>query len=108
MTDLQGRIAIHIPNLLGGGQRSMPTLARGIAGRDCAADLMLAEAVGEFLDDVREPVRLVDLGPSRALTNLPALLRTPRREAPDAVMSAFEYAKIADQYTDLLLGDGAS
>jgi glycosyltransferase involved in cell wall biosynthesis len=95
MTDAQSRIAIYVPNLLGGGgQRSMLNLAHGIAERNCAVDLVLAQAVGAFLDDVRHPVRLVDLEASRALASLPALVRYLRHERPKAMLSVFDYANI--------------
>ncbi len=95
MANPQKRIAIFMPSLFGaGGQRSMLNLAHGIAERDYAVDLVLAQAEGAFLDEVRAPVRLVDLKASRALTSLPALVRYLRRERPEAMLSVFGYTNI--------------
>ena len=86
------KIAIFMPSLFGaGGQRSMLNLAHGIADRGYAIDLVLARAVGEFLPEVRSPVRIIDLGASRALTSLPGMVRYLRRERPDAMLSVFGY-----------------
>ena len=72
----QQRIAIFIASLAGGGgERSMLNLAHGIADRGYAVDLVLARAEGPFMDEVREPVRIVDLKASRVLTRLPARVR---------------------------------
>lgn len=95
MMKSQKRIAIFMPSLFGaGGQRSMLNLAHGIAERDYDVDLVLAQAEGAFLNEVRSPVRLVDLKASRALTSLPALVRHLRRERPEAMLSVFGYTNI--------------
>ncbi len=91
----QQRIAIFIASLAGGGgERSMLNLAHGIADRGYAVDLVLARAEGPFMDEVREPVRIVDLKASRVLTSLPALVRYLRREKPAAILSVFGYVNI--------------
>lgn len=84
-----------MPSLFGaGGQRSMLNLAHGIADCGYAVDLVLAQAEGAFLAEVRKPVRVVDLRVSRALTSLPALVRYLRREQPGAMLSVFGYVNI--------------
>jgi glycosyltransferase involved in cell wall biosynthesis len=89
------RISIFMPSLFGaGGQRSMLNLAHGIAECGYSVDLVLAKAEGAFLDEVREPVRVVDLKASRALTSLPALVNYLRREQPEAMLSVFGYVNI--------------
>ena len=89
------RIAIFMPSLFGGGgQRSMLNLAHGMAEGGHAVDLVLAQAEGAFIDQVRDPVRLVDLKASRALTSLPALVKYLRREQPVAMLSVFGYVNI--------------
>jgi glycosyltransferase involved in cell wall biosynthesis len=89
------KLAIFLPSLLGGGgQRSMLNLAHGIAERGYAIDLVLARAEGVFLPEVQRSVRIVDLGASRALTSLPALVRYLRSERPDAMLSVFGYLNI--------------
>ena len=91
----QRRIAIFMPSLFGaGGQRSMLNLAHGIAECGYAVDLVLAQVEGEFVAEVRRPVRVVDLKASRALTSLPALVRYLRRERPEALLSVFGYVNV--------------
>lgn len=89
------RIAIFMPSLFGaGGQRSMLNLAHGIAESGYAVDLVLAQAKGAFLAEVRKPVQIVDLKASRAITSLPALVNYLRRERPSAMLSVFGYLNI--------------
>ena len=105
MMNPKQRIAIFMPSLFGaGGQRSMLNLAHGIAECGYAVDLVLAQAVGSFLTEVRKPVRIVDLKASRALTSLPALIRYMRREQPEAMLSVFGYVNIISLWAWRLAG----
>ena len=105
MADLKKRVAIFMPSLFGGGgQRSMVNLAHGMAKSGYAVDLVLAQVEGPFLDEVREPVRVVDLKASRALTSLPALVRYLRSEQPDAMISVFGYVNIIASWAWRLAG----
>lgn len=89
------KIAIFMPSLFGGGgQRVMLNLAHGIAELGYPVDLVLAQAEGAFLAEVRKPVQVVDLKASRALTSLPALVRYLRREQPAAMLSVFSFVNI--------------
>ena len=72
----------------------MLNLAHGMAEGGHAVDLVLAQAEGAFLGEVRESVRVVDLRASRALTSLPALVKYLRRERPKAMLSVFGYVNI--------------
>ena len=72
----------------------MLNLAHGIAAAGYPLDLVLAKAKGEFLSEVREPVRIVDLNASRALTSAPALVRYLRRERPEAMLSVFGFLNV--------------
>jgi glycosyltransferase involved in cell wall biosynthesis len=72
----------------------MVTLANGFAERGLAVDLVLAKAEGPYLSDVKGEVRVVDLGVSRVLTSLPALVRYLRRERPAAMLSALSHANV--------------
>ncbi|MGD8868374.1 MAG: glycosyltransferase, partial [Gemmatimonadales bacterium] len=88
-------MAIFMPELFGaGGQRSMLNLAHGIAALGYPMDLVLAKAKGEFLSEVHEPVNVVDLNASRALTSAPALVRYLRRERPAAMLSVFGFLNV--------------
>jgi glycosyltransferase involved in cell wall biosynthesis len=95
MLNSEKRIAIFMPTLFGaGGQRSMLNLAHGIAECGYAVDLVLAQAEGSFLSEVREPVRVVDLKASRALASMPALVRYLRHQRPEVMLSVFGYVNI--------------
>ncbi len=67
-------------------------------------DLVLAQAEGAFLTEVRKPVRIVDLKASRALTSLPALVNYLRREQPGAMLSVLGYVNIIDLWARRLAG----
>jgi glycosyltransferase involved in cell wall biosynthesis len=93
--DVKPKLSIFMPELFGaGGQRSMLNLAHGIAAEGYPLDLVLAKAKGEFLSEVREPVRIVDLKASRALTSGPALVRYLRSERPEAMLSVFGFLNV--------------
>ncbi len=105
MLEKNKRIAIFMPSLFGaGGQRSMLNLAHGIAENGYPVDLVLAQAEGEFLGEVRDSIRIVDLKASRALTSLPALVRYLRREQPVAMLSVFGYTNIITLWAWRLAG----
>ena len=95
MVKQRERISIFMPSLFGaGGQRSMLNLAHGIAECGYPVDMVLVQAEGAFMDEVRSSVRIVDLQASRTLTSLPALVRYLRRERPAAMLSVFGYVNI--------------
>ncbi len=105
MLKSQKRVAIFMPSLFGGGgQRSMVNLAHGMTESGYAVDLVLAQVEGPFLEEVREPVRVVDLKASRALTSLPALVRYLRTEQPEALLSVFGYVNIVASWAWRLAG----
>lgn len=82
----------------------MLNLAHGLAGRGLSVDLVLARARGPYLAEVQEAIRLVDLGASRVLTSLPALVRYLRRERPAALLSALDYANVVALWARRLAG----
>ncbi len=93
------KIAIFLPALYGGGaERTMLSLARGIAARGYTVDLVLAQAEGEYMSSVPDSVRVVDLGSGvvrnsqKTLSRLPALMRYLKIEKPDAIISALVQA----------------
>jgi len=89
------KVAIYLPSLRGGGaERVMVGLANGIAARGYEVDIVLARAEGPYLADVSRHVRLVDLGATRVIASLPGLVRYLRRERPDAMLSALNYANV--------------
>lgn len=99
------RLAIFLPSLCGGGaERAMLNLAQGLARRARAVDLVLAQATGPYLGEVCAPLRLVDLKASRVLSSLPSLVRYLRRERPDALISALNYANVVAIWARRLAG----
>jgi len=105
MRDQRKQFAIYLPSLNGGGaERAMVNLAHGLAGCGCAVDLVLAQAKGPYLDEVNKAIRLVDLKASRVLTSLPALARYLRREQPEALLSALDYANVVALWARRLAG----
>lgn len=91
----QKHIAIFVPSLRGGGaERVMLTLANAFGERGHNVDLVLAKAEGPYLPEVSEKVRLIDLGVPRVLRSLWPLYRYLRRERPDAMLSALNYANV--------------
>ena len=65
----------------------MLDIARGLSDRGLAVDLVLARAVGPYLDLVPPSVRVVDLDARKVITSFPKFIRYLRRERPDAVIS---------------------
>ncbi|MCI0511147.1 glycosyltransferase involved in cell wall biosynthesis [Chromohalobacter marismortui] len=99
------RIAVFLPSLVGGGaERVMVTLANGFAARGVPVDLVVVAAKGEYLADVSSRVRLVELGATRVLFSLPALVRYLRRERPHALLSALNHANIIALWARKLSG----
>jgi glycosyltransferase involved in cell wall biosynthesis len=89
------RVAVFLPSLFGGGaERVMLNLARGIARRGIAADLVLARTTGPYVDQVPAEVRVLDLEAASVSASLPALTRYLRRERPDALLSTLNTANV--------------
>ncbi|MFO7840277.1 MAG: glycosyltransferase [Desulfosalsimonadaceae bacterium] len=78
----------------GGTERMMINLAQGFAGRGYSVDLILASAKGPYLSMMPENVRTVDLGASRVITALPALIRYLKRERPGSMLCALYHANV--------------
>jgi glycosyltransferase involved in cell wall biosynthesis len=96
MSKSQERVAIFLPALYGGGaERTMLKLAGGIVERGYAVDLVLAQAKGEYLSEVPQKVRVVDLKVSRDLFSLPSLVGYLRRESPAILLSGLHTNIIA-------------
>ena len=99
------KLAIFLPSLSGGGaEHAMLNLAHGFAESGCEVDLVLAQAKGPYLSNVRETIRLVDLKASRVLSSLPGLTRYLRREQPNALLSTLDYANVVALWARRLAG----
>jgi glycosyltransferase involved in cell wall biosynthesis len=102
---VKDRLAIFLPDLTeGGAQRVVLNLACGIAERGYAVDLVLVRAVGPYLAEVPAQVRVINLGASRILACLPALVRYLRREKPKAFLSATSYSNVVALWARRLSG----
>ena len=83
------RISFFIDSLAGGGaERVMLNLANRYALQGYAVDIVLAHKRGEYLSDVDERVRLIDLKVSRFWQYFFPLIRYFRNEQPDVMLSA--------------------
>jgi glycosyltransferase involved in cell wall biosynthesis len=88
------RLAIFLPGLYdGGAERTLLSLAEGLAIKGFPVDLVLARAEGPYMAEIPASVRMIDLKATRVLTCLPALVRYLRREKPVALLSTL-YANI--------------
>jgi glycosyltransferase involved in cell wall biosynthesis len=82
------RLAILLPDLtMGGAERSMIKLAKGIVGTGIPVDLILCRAEGEFLTEVPLTVQIVDLKASHVRHSIPALARYLKREQPTVLLA---------------------
>jgi glycosyltransferase involved in cell wall biosynthesis len=90
-----GRVAIFVPTLEGGGvERVMLSLAAGFVARGYKVDLVVANARGKLLRKVPEKVRMVNLASSRVLASLPGLVKYLREQRPDTVIAAMDHSSI--------------
>ncbi|WP_372716750.1 glycosyltransferase [Immundisolibacter sp.] len=114
------RLALLISGLgLGGVQRTMLTLAGGLADRGLAVDLLVPDDRGPFRRLIPANVRLVNLSRwwlrvpvirarkrRKALLMAPAIADYLRRERPDALLSASHYVNLAALWGRELAGTG--
>jgi glycosyltransferase involved in cell wall biosynthesis len=99
-------ISFFIPGLQGGGaQRVVVNLANALLDiTDHPIHVVLAHKVGEFIDELRPEVKIIDLGTKRASRSVFALARYMRRERPQAMISTLNYANVMFLFSGLLAG----
>lgn len=91
----EGRVAIFTSNMGGGGaERAMLKLAGGMARHGYQVDLVLSRADGDYLPELPEAVRVVDLDASRVLASLPGLIRYLRRERPSVMLTSLNHVNV--------------
>lgn len=94
--DKKSPIAFYIPALNGGGaQKVVVNLANALVElTDRPIHIVLARAEGEFLDEVRAEVRIIDLGKGRASRAILALAGYLRQVRPAVLCSSLNYANV--------------
>ncbi len=97
-------ITIFLPNLAGGGaERSMVTLANGIAERGYKVHLVLAKNQGVYFKEVSAGIDFHVLDSPRTIFSAPLLAHYIRRYRPYALISALENANLAAIWARWLL-----
>jgi len=85
-------VAIFLRGLYGGGaEKVMLNLAYGFVERGLNVDLVLARAVGPYLEQVSPKVRVVDLKAQSAASSLPKLTHYLRQVRPTTMLVALHY-----------------
>jgi glycosyltransferase involved in cell wall biosynthesis len=101
MSNIQQRLAIYLPTLVGGGaERALLNLAVGFTMRGFPVDFVLAQCEGAFMPQFPDSVRLVELNQrhvkaGRTLVSLPALIRYIREVHPYALITGLHANVIA-------------
>lgn len=89
------RIGIYLPDLSGGGaERSIISVAAGLAGRGYLVDLIVANAAGPFLGQLPPCVRFVDLKAGMPRKSVMRLAQYLRENRPAALLSALDNANV--------------
>mgnify|MGYP002777004135 CR=1 FL=1 len=89
------RIALFIPNLHGGGaERATVNLLRAMSETGVPVDLVLASAEGEYLEQVPQQVRVVNLAVGRVIKSILPLANYLRKEKPFALISQMNHANV--------------
>ena len=89
-------VSFFIPALNGGGaQKVVVNLTNALVElTDRPVHIVLARAEGEFFDEVRPEVEIVDLDKGRASRAIPALARYLRQVRPAVLCSSLNYANV--------------
>jgi glycosyltransferase involved in cell wall biosynthesis len=95
MTDVMTDVAIFLMDVRGGGaERVMLNLADGLSTCGHRVDLVLVQAVGEYLDTIPAHIRVIHLNAPRLLNAVPALSRYLQENQPKTLISALEDTNI--------------
>ncbi len=99
------RVSIFLADLHGGGaERMMVQLAAGMAQRGVTVDLVLARAVGPYLEEVPASVQVVDLQRASSAAAILPLAAYLRRVRPDVLLSTLHHASLAAAVARRLAG----
>lgn len=75
----------------GGAERVMLDLATGFSKLNFSVDLVLVKAEGPYLAFAPDTINIIDLGATRTLKSLPALVRYLRQVRPLAILSTIDH-----------------
>jgi glycosyltransferase involved in cell wall biosynthesis len=90
------KISVVLHDLRGGGaERMMLRIAKGMCDRGRNVDLVLVKAQGEFVRDIPDAVRVVDLDSPSVASAIPLMVRYLRKEAPSAILTALTHMNVA-------------
>lgn len=90
------RVAVFLPSLAGGGaERSLVSLADGLARRGHEIDLVLASATGSYLASVPSTLNVIDLKKPRVLSAVGPLTGYLKSARPAALLAALDHANVA-------------
>jgi len=88
-------IAFYLPNLEGGGaERAIVQLSNSIADRGYLVEIVLCQATGPYLAELKGNVRIVNLSSKGKLESIASLMRYLRTRAPLTVMSVMDLPNI--------------
>jgi glycosyltransferase involved in cell wall biosynthesis/ubiquinone/menaquinone biosynthesis C-methylase UbiE len=90
------RLALFVPSLAGGGaEKRMLNLAAEFVKEGHEVDMLLVRAEGAYLNRMPANVHVVELGASRPLKAIPALVRYLSAKKPDALLATLTNANMA-------------
>ena len=90
------KISVVLHDLRGGGaERMMLRIAKGMGDRGRNVDLVLVKARGEFVRDIPNTVRVVDLDSPSVASAIPSMVRYLRSETPAAILTALTHMNVA-------------
>jgi len=100
-----GALALFSPSLAAGGaEKVLLNLAVGLQERGQRIDIVLAQRSGEYVRQIPEYANVIDLGATRTLTCLPALVRYIRRERPAGIIAFQDHANVIALWARAIAG----
>ncbi|WP_020558611.1 glycosyltransferase [Thiofilum flexile] len=91
----RNHIAIFLPSLMGGGaERMMINLANEFAHQGFRIDLIVAQLEGPYLTEISDDICLINLKSTRVIKSIVPLISYIRKESPDIILSAMNYANV--------------
>jgi glycosyltransferase involved in cell wall biosynthesis len=99
-----GKMALFLPSLRGGGaERTMLRLAEEFASCGHHVELILVELEGEYIDEVPDDVKIVNLDRSRSLKSLLPFISYLETNRPDVVLSTIPNVNLIAIWASLVV-----